>query len=251
MSPEILDRLILLIHVFAGIITLASGVASMVTRKGGKAHRLWGLTFFWAMFVIFISALGTIFFFRFNPFLLGISVLSFYMTFTGYRVTYRKRGANGQNAGLIDWIAVALATAGGLYLAIWGLLVFNGDVVIGWDSSFGMLGIVFAAFILFTALWEDARAFRRPVTDKRWWWYYHMERMLGGMIGAVTALLVQQIGSTAQFGSFFWVPWVLPAIIGTIGTTYWVGHYRRKFNAAATRRGKTPATGMLRTETAE
>lgn len=238
MTPETMDRIILLIHVLAGTVTLTSGVASMVTRKGGKTHHLWGLAFFWAMFAVFISALGTIFFFRFNPFLLGISVLAFYMTFTGYRVTFRKRGANGQNAGLIDWIAVALATAGGLYLAIWGLLVFTGDVIIGWSSTFGLLGIAFAFFILFTALWEDARAFRRPITDKRWWWYYHMERMLGAMIGAVTALLIQQLGTTATLGSFAWVPWVLPGVIGVIGINYWVGYYRRKFNAASQRRNK-------------
>ena len=73
----------------------------------------------------------------------------------------------------------------------WGTLVITGNVAIGWSSTFGILAIVLGAFILFMALWEDARLFRRPTTDRRWWWYYHMERMLGAMIGAVTAFLVQ------------------------------------------------------------
>lgn len=229
MLPESLDRLILLIHVISGIITLLSGLASMVTQKGGTLHRIFGKTFFGAMFIIFITTLGTVFLFRFNPFLLGINVLAFYMTFTGYRVLYRKRNANGQNAKLIDWLAMILATFAGLFLIIWGALVMTGNTRIGWSSTFGILGIAFGIFILFTALWEDALAFRRPVTDRRWWWYYHMERMLGGMIGAVTAALVQQLGDVALLGQFSWLPWVLPGLLGVVGINYWVGHYRRKF----------------------
>ena len=229
MLPESLDRLILLIHVISGIITLLSGLASMVTQKGGKLHRIFGKTFFGAMFVIFITTLGTVFLFRFNPFLLGINVLAFYMTFTGYRVLYRKRNANGQNAKLIDWLAMILATFAGLFLIIWGALVMTGNTRIAWSSTFGILGIAFGIFILFTALWEDALAFRRPVIDRRWWWYYHMERMLGGMIGAVTAALVQQLGDVALLGQFSWLPWVLPGLLGVVGINYWVGHYRRKF----------------------
>lgn len=230
MSIEWIDRAVLLIHVIAGTITLLSGFIAMRTHKGGKNHRRSGLVFFWSMFIIFISALITIFFFRFNPFLLGISILAFYMTFTGYRVTYRKRGANGQNAQFMDWIAVVLATTGGLYLIIWGVMVLAGYSVIAWADYFGVLGIVFGVFILYTAIWEDARAFRQPVQDRQWWWYYHMDRMLGGMIGAVTALIVQQLGDIALLGSFSWIPWVLPGVIGALGINYWVGKYRRKFN---------------------
>lgn len=231
---ELLDRSILFIHVLAGFITLASGFASMLTHKGGKAHRRWGKVFFWAMFTIFITSFFTIFMFRFNPFLLGINIFAFYMAFTGYRVLYRKRDANGQNAQLIDWIAVLLATTGALYLMFWGTLVITGNVAIGWSSSFGILAIVLGAFILFMALWEDARLFRRPTTDRRWWWYYHMERMLGAMIGAVTAFLVQQLGTSALLGNLSWLPWVLPGVLGGIGINYWVGYYRRKFNRVRT-----------------
>lgn len=233
--PESLDRLILLIHVLAGIVTLTSGFASMLTPKGGKNHRLWGKAFFWAMFTIFITSFGTIFLFRFNPFLLGVNILAFYMTFTGYRVVYRKRGANGQNAKLIDWMAVFFATIGGLYLLIWGAQVATGNIAIGWSSLFGILSIVLGIFILFTALWEDARLFRRPTTDRRWWWYYHMERMLGGMIGAVTAFIVQRLGEVAVLGDFAWLPWVLPGVIGGLGISYWVRYYRRKFQANSRR----------------
>ncbi|MGB7339423.1 MAG: hypothetical protein WBC91_11070 [Phototrophicaceae bacterium] len=230
MSPEWIDRSILLVHVIAGTLTILSGIVAMRTHKGGKNHRRAGLTFFWSMFIIFISALATMFLFRFNPFLFGISILAFYMTFTGYRVTYRKRGANGQNAKLIDWVALILATTGGLYLLIWGVMVLGGYGLIAWTQYYGVLGIVFGIFILYTTLWEDARAFRQPVQDRQWWWYYHMDRMLGGMIGAVTALLVQQLGDIALLGSFSWIPWVLPGVIGALGINYWVGVYRRKFN---------------------
>jgi len=239
MSAETIDQIVLFIHVVAGFITLASGVMSMVTRKGGKNHRRWGLVFFWSMAIITVSSWITVFFFRFNPFLFGVSILAMYMTFTGYRVVFRKRGANGQNATIMDWVAVGLATISALYLAIWGALVAMGNVVIGWSSTFGFLAIALAGFILYTAIWEDVRAFRRPITDKQWWWYYHMERMLGAFIGAVTAFIVQRMGDSAVLGDFSWVFWVLPGVIGGFGITYWVGYYRRKFNKSANHRQKT------------
>lgn len=232
MSLETLDRAVLLTHAVAGVITLTSGVAAMMTHKGGKAHRRWGLAFFWAMFVIFITSLSTIFLFRFNPLLLGLSILSFYMTFTGYRVTYRKRGAKGQNAGWVDWLAILFATVVGLFLAIWGGMVISG-AIITWSSVFGILGVVAGLIILYTALWEDARGFRRPVEDRQWWWYYHMNRMLSGMIGAVTAFLVQQLGDAPFLGEFAWIVWVVPSVIGGVGAQYWVSAYRRKFNKRA------------------
>ncbi|MEM9953336.1 MAG: hypothetical protein AAF846_17145 [Chloroflexota bacterium] len=233
--PEVVDRAILLTHVLAGCLTLLSGFASMWTDKGGKNHRRWGKVFFWSMFTIFITSLGTIFLFRFNPFLLGVNILSFYVTFTGYRVTYRKRGANGQNANWIDWTAVGLATIGGIFLIIWGAMVMLGYTEIAWSPTFGILGIVLGFFILQNAIIEDARAFRRPVADRRWWWYYHMERMLSGMIGAVTALTVQQLGSLAVLGNFSWIPWVLPGVIGGFGIAYWIRLYRRRFATARKR----------------
>ena len=135
------------------------GRGHLVERKSR-----FGKTFFATMFVIFISSFGTIFLFRFNPFLLGINVLAFYMTFTGYRVVYRKRGANGQNAQLIDWIAMILATIAGLFLIIWGALVMTGNTRIAWASTFGILGIAFGVFILFKLIpeWSSDDSIKTP-----------------------------------------------------------------------------------------
>ncbi len=81
-------------HVAAGFIALVMAPLAMITQKGGRQHRRWGRIYFWAMFVIFVSALVLVYF-RPNFFLFMISILSFYGAFSGYRAIYRKHPEQG------------------------------------------------------------------------------------------------------------------------------------------------------------
>ena len=98
--------LTLYVHIASGFIALLTGLVPMFAKKGGKAHILWGKVYFWAMFLVALTAL-----LRFQTklnliFLAGIAIFSFYNTFTGVRLIQRKEF---QKASSLDYFASILA----------------------------------------------------------------------------------------------------------------------------------------------
>lgn len=230
MEIQPIVRLLLGLHVAAGMLALVSGPMAMVLAKGGRGHRRWGQLFFWAMFVIFVSALCVLIA-RPNVFLLVIAILSFYSAFSGYRVLYRKRPtASGANAGRLDWAAALIALVAGASFIVWGLLTLT-TAPPDWLVPFAILGMVFGLSLAATAL-TDLRGFRQRAPDRHWWWYYHMSRMLGAYIAAVTAFVVQNV-SPLLAPEYAWLTWVAPTAIGSPAISYWVRHYRQKFDRSA------------------
>jgi hypothetical protein len=220
------------VHVTAALFALVIAPLAMVTRKGGLAHRRWGKAYFWGMFITNGSAL-ILLAWRFNIFLLGVTVLSFYGAFTGYRAIYWKRPLKGAGPTWLDRGATWVVLAAGVALFAWGIVTALGLTRLwipnngGTFAIFVILPLLFGAAIATDAI-TDLRIYRAPSTDCHWWWYYHMERMLGSYIALLTALMVQQVGPSLP-GSFAWVVWVVPAMIGTPAISYWIVHYRRKF----------------------
>ncbi len=90
------------IHIAAGFTAFFVAPVAMVVRKGGPTHRSWGKLYFWAMTVATITAL-VVAAYRPNIFFLLIAIFSFYLSFTGYRILYRKRPDKGQRAEVLDW----------------------------------------------------------------------------------------------------------------------------------------------------
>jgi uncharacterized membrane protein len=223
-------------HVSAGVTALVVAPVAMLVQKGGARHRRWGKVYFWAMFAIFVTALGLVVY-RPNFFLFVISILSFYGAFSGYRALYRKRGGGWPHAWL-DWAAAAMAFAAGLGFIGWGAGTYLGLVPGGLPTAFSILGIVFGLLLGSDAL-TDLRSFRRPPADRNWWWYYHMQRLLASFIAAVTAFAVQNVGPHLP-AEAAWLVWVAPGLIGGVGIGLWVSHYRRKFQPS--RRTRRPAS---------
>ncbi len=120
-----METLLLVTHVGAGITALIFAPLAMLTQKGGTAHRRWGRVYFWAMFVIFITALA-ILFVRPNVFLLIISILSFYGAFSGVRSLHRKHPERGERAALLDWVGATVALSAGVGFIV-GCLFNSGD----------------------------------------------------------------------------------------------------------------------------
>ena len=66
----------LYLHIFAGFTALTTGLVPMFSKKGSKVHTTWGKIYFWAMFVVALTALIR-FQMRVNLiFLSGIAVFS-------------------------------------------------------------------------------------------------------------------------------------------------------------------------------
>lgn len=219
-----MEKALILSHVFAGGLTLLTGLlASFVGKKGGKLHRIVGNTFFWSMTWIFISALLIVAFVRFNFFLTMIAVFSFYMTFSGVRVLKIKMTMKPLK---IDWIAAIITLLCGLTFLFFGIRVF---VINPSNAGFGILCLVFGFFTANTA-WLNIQGFRKAdQQDKMWWWFAHMNLMGGSFIASVTAFLVQNGSLFEMAGSYGWVLWLLPAAIGSPLMAYWARRYRQQF----------------------
>src|SRR5262245_65555702 len=107
---ERLMATLLSLHIAAGTIALVVAPAAMLTVKGGRAHRRWGVVYFWSMAAVALTAV-VLSLWRPRIFLTLLAVFSFYQAFAGYRVLWRKRPARGQGPRAVDWLA-ALAPFG-------------------------------------------------------------------------------------------------------------------------------------------
>ena len=223
-----METLLIFTHVGAGITALIFAPLAMLTQKGGAAHRRWGRVYFWAMFVIFVTALA-ILFVRPNIFLFIISILSFYGAFSGVRSLRRKHPERGERAAPLDWIGAAIALSAGVGFIVWGALPLTGLTMGETPVAFSILGIVFGIFLGKDAL-DDLKSFRSPNPDPMWWWTYHLERMVGSYLAAVTAFMVQNVGPLLP-EALVWTVWAAPGLLGGIGISYWIRYYHKKFAA--------------------
>ena len=153
----------------------------MLTVKGGRAHRLWGQIYFWAMAVVAVTAVALALW-RPQIFLALLAVFSFYMAFSGYRAVSRKRP--GQGAGALDWTAALVTIAVSAALIVLGL-VRPGP---SWERL-GIVPVVFGALGT-TLAGLDIVKLVRPPADRRAWWFGHMAGMLGSYIATVSAFSV-------------------------------------------------------------
>jgi hypothetical protein len=190
------------LHVATGFAALFAGLGAIVTRKGGRRHRLAGRTYVASMAVVSGTAVG-LYAVRpsFTRLLLGlVAVFSFYFAFSGYRVLSRRRPSD--TPGRVDWAAVALFGGSSLLLAAFGAR----EALAGADFGtvvlvFGGIGVVFGA--------NDARWLGRdPAAAERL--PEHLTRMGAGYIATVSAFSAVNF----QFLPFV-LRWLWPTLLGT------------------------------------
>ncbi len=217
-----LEKFVLITHVAAGFSALFLGIANLLNSKGARLHRRLGMAYFYCMLYVFVSALVILIFYRFQFFLVVIAVFSFYMCFSGYRVLKCKKTGK---ATLLDKVAAGLTVMFGI-----GLIGVGVYLVVESNTLLGILSIIFGAATL-RAAWNDIRIFRmEEIKDKRWWWYHHMQAMIGSLIAALTAFLVQNGSKFLPIpGNYQWIFWLLPAAIGTPLIIIWIRRYRAQF----------------------
>ena len=175
---------LLLIHVAAGVVALASAFIAIGLAKGAKMHRKVGAVFFYSMLGVGITAIPVTFV-RPNPFLFFIALFSFYMAFAGYR-RGRKRHVDVTSDRIAAWSMLVFGVAMIAY-GVW--MVVSADAL-GWAlASFGALGLTFGVEDVLKAKGTVAHTDRVRV---------HLSRMLGGTIATITAVLVQQVSPLVQ-----------------------------------------------------
>ena len=217
------DKVIIFTHIFAGITTLLSGILAIVANpKGNKLHRISGQIFFWCMVVIFVTSIIMTIFIKFNFFLLGIAILSFFMSFTGYRALKRKKP---NEVELVDHLVAYIGLASGVAMITYGIVTFlqNTD-----NYSSLILSGVFGMLLASNA-YKDIKHFKKTEYSKMWWWFHHMNFMMTSFIAAVTAFLVNNIYKVVDLGSLNFIFWLLPTIVLVPLIIRWKKHYKKKF----------------------
>jgi uncharacterized membrane protein len=81
---EIAYKIILIIHIIAGAIALSGGLLAIIFRNNVKKHKPVGKIYFFAMTVIFFSAIF-LSIYKSNIFLFCVSFFTYYSCLTAYR----------------------------------------------------------------------------------------------------------------------------------------------------------------------
>ncbi|MCU0348185.1 MAG: hypothetical protein MUC59_14685 [Saprospiraceae bacterium] len=205
-----------LLHAIAGATVGLTGLAQIIMKKGGRLHRVIGMTYFWSWLVIVVtggiigSAMITFF-----------GVLGFYMALTGYRFGHLR----SMNIGIFEKAVVGVGLAFALGTLGWGayMVLKNG-------GGFGVVAVFFGVIFTLTA-WKDFREFVqgkpvRKLSGHRMQWYFeHFGRMYISYIAAMTAFTVIQ----NVFGVVL-LDWILPTVIGTALIVLTNRHYFKQFN---------------------
>lgn len=239
-------RLVLFLHICAGISGLIAFWIPALARKGKTLHIRAGWAFFYATTVVAITGIMMATLLLVDPlatkplraavepgraqeiaatirltalFLFYLVLITFVPVYHGVRVLATRHAPERLRTRFhtaINVMVIAAAVA---------MIVLS---LVTRQPVFGALSVI--GFLLGPG---NLRFARQPYPTPMAWWYEHMGSMLGGGIAFHTAFLVlgagRMLGVTLQ-GPIAIVPWLLPTLIGVPVTSIWVGYYRRKFN---------------------
>ncbi len=107
---EIAHKLNILLHIITGSIALLLGLIALLSTKGTKTHNTSGKYFLRFISIVIFTGLIGVFVFGRNTFLLVITVLSGYVSFSGYRVLLLKSNTPKRIDILIAVISLLILT---------------------------------------------------------------------------------------------------------------------------------------------
>ena len=191
-------EILLPIHITSGSIALFSAALAISTEKGKKIHVLSGKSYFWAMVLIFLTAIPMSII-NSNVFLFLIAIFSFYLAFSGMRFARNRSGVPTR----VDLIAVNF-----MFLSGAGMWILAIIFVINNNSQFITL-IVFGFLALFLG-YGDFQTFKNQTATGKERIAKHLTNMMGGTIAVVTAVLVVNPPTDPE-----WVWWILPTFLIT------------------------------------
>ena len=199
------------IHVIAGVLGMLVAIVPYSSKKGGRIHSLYGRVFLGLMTVVILTALNGVIFFRDRPFLTVITLLSFYLSYSGYRVLKTRR----EGYSWVDLIVMLVALGFGI-----GFLVNYQSANIVWNTgvifytTFYLIAIV--AFDLLRYFWTDL------IKSDRFWIYEHVYKMTG----AFTALVSAGMGTVLAA----YEPWsqIVPAVASTLWLIFCLFYFPRR-----------------------
>lgn len=180
---ELFIKILLIIHIGAGTVSLLSGLLAIILRNKVKLHLPIGRIYFWAMTVVFVTAviISTA---HSNIFLFCVAFFTYYSCLTAYRSLRLKKLHLDQKPSTFDWsIEIFFGLMHIAFVFFAGYLFFYGS------KSFAIISLVFGLLGLRGNQMNIAR-FRKKLVYRNYWLLAHISGMLGSYIGAVTAFVV-------------------------------------------------------------
>ena len=208
----------LYLHIAAGFIALLVAPLAMIVRKGGRAHRLWGRIYFYAMCVVVVTAV-VVGWARENYIMMLVAVFSFHLVASGYRALYLKKLHKGQRPGPVDWLLNGTAGVFNVALLLWGM----SGIIMGHAKAFNY---IFSVFGLIGCLFvfRQVHKFFKRTHGKDEWFFDHFTGMIAGYIATVSAFSAVNLEMLPVL-----IQWLWPTAIGTPVIFLLSRHYRRKF----------------------
>ena len=180
---ENIYKILLVAHVAVGSIALLTGLLAILYRNKVKTHKPFGKIYFWAMTLVFFSAIY-LSVYRSNIFLFCVSFFTYYSCLTAYRSLKLKKLHIDQEPTGFDW---AIEVFFGLMHI--GFIGFALLLLTGPNSAFGIISLVFGV-IGIRSNYITIRRLRKKLIYKNYWLLAHIGGMLGSYIGAITAFTV-------------------------------------------------------------
>jgi len=149
---ELIYDSLLLTHIIAGCVSLVTGYASLMVKRGGKWHRRAGRIYVYGMTLVVLTAFPIALLFP-NPFLFGIAIFSGYFVFSGRSAALNREG----NATKMDWFTAELLFLTSV-IAL-GAIAYVKMMDIGYPQVFLIVGFVFSLIGIFISV-TDIRKFR-------------------------------------------------------------------------------------------
>ena len=187
---------LLFIHIIAGTVSLLAAALAVVSAKGKKVHIRAGRTYFWGMFLIFITAIPMSIVSS-NLFLFLVAIFSFYLAYAGMRFARNRTGT----ANFFDWVAIGLMVLSGVIMLFLATNYFM-------NSNSQYITLTVFGFIAISLGYMDFRSYRNKSAIGKQRIARHLTNMLAGTIAVITAVLVTNLSIEPVF-----ILWILPTII--------------------------------------
>lgn len=182
---------LLLVHASAGGVALLAGLGALLTRKGGRRHRLAGRVFTLAMLGVIATAVPAAWVSR-NVFLLLLSPFALYLVVAGWRT-----GTSPQPTR-IDLAVASAGLAAGVALAGFGMIRLPSGSPFAWVAlAFGVMQLAIAG--------GDLRALRAGARLRGARIQTHIGMMVGAFIAATTAFASVNLSSLGVPTLIIWL----------------------------------------------
>lgn len=187
-----LHQLNILIHIICGSIALLLGALALLSTKGSRLHNTSGRLFLVAIAIVILTGFIGVFFFGRNSFLLVITVLSGYVSFSGLRITRFKSNKPRALDMLVALLSVAVLAYFLYYFQQIGM--YWAPIVI--YSTAGAFAIVviydFTRYLIPRDLYKK----------KRFWLYEHIYKMtsaFSAILSAFTGTVLEEYQPHSQY----------------------------------------------------